>query len=103
MITVTHLTIVRNSGDGPLPEVLVISRDIFSSRYTGGSLVLTALVRDPSSPPTQRYVVYVNRTWVDGIRALWRPFVEYRVKSQAKKVFADVRERLERPGELSTQ
>jgi hypothetical protein len=54
-------------------------------------------------PATQRYVVYVNRTWVDGIRALWRPFVEYRVKSQAKKVFADVRERLERPGELSTQ
>jgi hypothetical protein len=103
MVTVTHLTIVRNNGDGPLPEVLVISRDIFASRYTGGSLVVTALVRDPNSSPTQRYVVYVNRTWVDGIRALWRPFVEYRVKSQAKKVFADVRDRLERPGELSTQ
>jgi hypothetical protein len=103
MITVTHLTILRNGADSPLPEVLVISRDIFASRYTGGSLVLTALVHDPASPPTQRYVVYVNRTWVDGIRALWRPFVEYRVKSQAKKVFADVRERLERPGELSTQ
>jgi hypothetical protein len=102
MVTVTHLTIIRTA-NGPLPEVLVISRDIFASRYTGGSLVVTALVRDPSLPETQRYVVYVNRTWVDGIRALWRPLVEYRVKSQAKKVFADVRERLERPGEQSTQ
>ena len=103
MITATHLTILRTGANGPLPEVLVISRDIFASRYTGGSLVVSALVRDPGLPETQRYVVYVNRTWVDGIRALWRPFVEYRVKSQGKKVFADVRERLERPGELSTQ
>jgi hypothetical protein len=103
MITVTHVTIIRSGANGPLPEVLVISRDIFATRYTGGSFVVTALVRDPGLPETQRYVVYVNRTWVDGIRALWRPFVEYRVKSQAKKVFSDVRERLERPGELSTQ
>lgn len=103
MISVTHVTILRSHGDGPLPEVLVISRDIFATRYTGGSLVLSALVRDPSLPPAQRYLVYVNRTWVDGVRALWRPFVEYRVKSQAKKVFAGVRDRLEQAGELSTQ
>ena len=103
MISVTHLTILRNRGDGALPEVLVISRDIFATRYTGGSLVLAALVRAPNSPPAERYVVYVNRTWVDGVRALWRPFVEYRVKVQAKKVFAGVRDRLERAGELSTQ
>jgi hypothetical protein len=103
MVSVTHLTILRSRGDGPLPEVLVISRDIFATRYTGGSLVLAALVHDPASPPTQRYVVYVNRTWVDGVRALWRPLVEYRVKAQAKKVFAGVRDRLERAGELSTQ
>jgi hypothetical protein len=103
MISVTQVTILRSSGDGPLPEVLVISRDIFSTRYTGGSLVLSSLFRDPNAPAHQRYLVYVNRTWVDGIRALWRPLVEYRVKTQAKKVFAGVRDRLEQAGPLSTQ
>lgn len=103
MISVTHLTIVRSTGEGPFPEVLVISRDIFATRYTGGSLALAALVRDPSLPPTQRYLVYVNRTWVDGVRALWRPFIEIRVKSQAKKVFAGVRDRLEGVSEQAAQ
>jgi len=103
MISVTQVTILRSSGEGPLPEVLVISRDIFSTRYTGGSLVLSSLVRDPTSPKQQRYLVYVNRTWVDGIRALWRPLVEYRVKSQGKKVFAGVRDRLEQTGTVSTE
>src|SRR5262245_18023344 len=81
MISVTQVTILRSGLEGPLPEVLVISRDIFSTRYTGGSLVLSSLVRDPSAPTHQRYLVYVNRTWVDGVRPLWRPLVEYRVKS----------------------
>jgi len=103
MITVTQVTILRSSGDGPLPEVLVISRDIFSTRYTGGSLVLSSLVRDPAAPKQQRYLVYVNRTWVDGIRALWRPLVEYRVKTQAKKIFAGVRDRLEQTSAVSTE
>jgi hypothetical protein len=103
MISVTQVTILRNSGDGPLPEVLVISRDVFTTRYTGGSLVLSSLVRAPSSPANQRYLVYVNRTWVDGVRALWRPLVEYRVKTQAKKIFATVRDRLERKDALSTE
>src|SRR5262245_55255575 len=98
MISVTQVTILRSSGDGPLPEVLVISRDIYSTRYTGGSLVLSSLVHDPSAPTGRRYLVYVNRTWVDGIRALWRPLVEYRVKTQAKKVFGVVRDRLEQTG-----
>jgi len=103
MITVTQVTILRSNGEGPLPEVLVISRDIFATRYTGGSLVLTSLIRDPGAPANRRYLVYVNRTWADGLRGLWRPFVEYRVKSQAKKVFATVRDRLEQTGPISTQ
>jgi hypothetical protein len=103
MISVTQVTIVRNNGDGPLPEVLVISRDVFATRYTGGSLVLSSLVRGPNLPANQRYLVYVNRTWVDGVRALWRPLIEYRVKTQAKKVFATVRDRFEGNGALSTE
>lgn len=93
MITATHVTIVRGDGERQ-PELIVASRDILSTRYTSGSLVLTLLFRD--RPSSRHYLVYVNRTWVDGLRGLWRPFVEHRVKGQAKRIFADVRERIER-------
>jgi hypothetical protein len=94
MISVTHVTIVRGRAEGEEPEVIIASRDIFATRYTSGSLVLTLLFRDSDSS-TQRYLVYINRTWVDGVRGLWRPFVEHRIKSQAKKFFAAARERIE--------
>ena len=94
MITVTHVTILRSSGENGAPEVLVASRDIFSTRYTSGSLVLAMLFRDPGEP-SRHYLVYINRTLVDGMRALWRPFVELRIKGQARKVFAAARDRIE--------
>jgi len=97
MITVTHVTILRGSGNEGTPEVVVASRDVFASRYTSGSFIVALLLRNPENA-AQRYLVYINRTWVDAVRALWRPFVEYRVKSQAKKIFAGTRERIERNG-----
>jgi len=97
MITMTHVTILHRSGDDGSPEVIVTSRDLYATRYTSGSLILTLLFRNPETP-SQRYLVYINRTWVDGVRALWRPFVEYRVRGQAKKLFAGARERIERTG-----
>jgi hypothetical protein len=97
MITVTHVTILRGNGDDGTPEVIVASRDVFASRYTSGSFVVTLLLRNPDNA-SQRYLVYINRTWIDAVRALWRPFVEYRVKSQGKKIFAGTRERIERNG-----
>jgi hypothetical protein len=72
----------------------VASREIFSTRYTSASFVLTMLFQDPASA-SKRYLVYLNRTWADGLHALWRPFVEYRIKAQAGKVFAGARERIE--------
>jgi hypothetical protein len=97
MITVTHVTILRGNGDGGTPEVVVASRDVFATRYTSGSFVVTLLLRNPENA-SQHFLVYINRTWIDAVRALWRPFVEYRVKSQAKKVFAGTRDRIERNG-----
>jgi len=97
MITLTHVTILHGSSEDASPEIIVASRDVYASRFTSGSLILTMLFRSQNTP-TQRYLVYINRTWVDGVRALWRPFVEYRVRGQAKKVFAGARERIERTG-----
>ena len=63
MITATHVTILHGDGERQ-PELIVASRDILATRYTSGSFVLTLLFRDRSS--SRRYLVYVNRTWVDG-------------------------------------
>jgi hypothetical protein len=94
MITITQVMITRTGGANGEPEVIVASRDIFSSRYTSGSLTLTLLCRPPDA--SRHYLVYINRTWVDGVRALWRPIVEHRIKTQARTIFADVRARIER-------
>ncbi len=94
MVTLTHVTVLRGRGADGLPEVLVASRDIFSTRYTSGSLTLTLLFRGAEA--RSHYLVYINRTWVDGVRALWRPLVEHRIKKQARAIFADVRARIER-------
>jgi hypothetical protein len=101
MISVTHVTIVRGTGRDGEPELLVASRDVFSTRYTSGSFVLTLLFPDDDDV-ARRYLVYLNRTWVDGLRGLWRPFVEHRIKSQARNVFADARARIERHAVVST-
>ena len=95
MISITHVTMVRASGEGGAPDVVIASRDVFVTRYTSGSFVLTLLF--PGDTDASRWhLVYLNRTWVDGLRGQWRPFVEHRVKSQARKVFADTRGRIER-------
>jgi len=96
MISVTHVTIVRGRGENGAPEVVAASRDVFATRYTSGSLVLTLLFRDPDDA-NRRYLVYINRTCVDDVRPLWRPFVEFRIKRSAKRVFAAIRERIEQP------
>jgi hypothetical protein len=98
MISVTHVTIVRG-GESDSPEVVVASRDVFATRYTSASLTVSMMFRDSDSP--RRYLVYINRTWVDAVRALWRPFVEHRIKGSAKKVFVGVRERIERQASAS--
>jgi hypothetical protein len=100
IISMTHVAILHGTGERDTPEVIIASRDVYASRYTSGSFVLMLLFRgsDDASP---RYLVYLNRTWVDGVRALWRPLVERRIKSDAKKVFADVRARIERKGSVA--
>jgi hypothetical protein len=71
---------------------VVAAREVFATRSTSGALAVTALLRSPDS--AQRYLVYVGRTWVDGLHALWRPFLEHFAGKEAAKVFADTRDRM---------
>jgi hypothetical protein len=95
IVSVTHVTIVAPRQTSTCLELLVASKEVFATRYTSGALVLTFLIRgtDRRAP---HYLVYVNRTWVDGLHALWRPFLNHRIRSQAVKVFAAARTRIER-------
>jgi hypothetical protein len=97
MIRATHLTILRGLREPDAPEVLVVAREIFSTRYTTGSLATTMLFRNPESP-SQHYLVYINRTVIDGFGGLLRPFVEHRIKTQAVRLFAERRDRIEHNG-----
>jgi len=96
IISVTHVAIRRGSvhRDEAAADVLVVSRDVFSTRYVSGALAMTVLLgATRSSSP--RYLAYVNHTWVDDVYWLWRPIVEHRVKTEAAKAFAKARERIE--------
>ncbi len=95
IVSVTHVVIERDGERRPGgAEVLAVSRDVFSTRYVSGALSMTVLLPSARSP-SQRYLAYVNHTWVDDVYWLWRPFVEHRVKTEAAKAFAAARDRIE--------
>ncbi|HXW03791.1 MAG TPA: hypothetical protein VD833_01050 [Vicinamibacterales bacterium] len=77
------------------PEVVVLSRQLFATHYVNGSVALTALVQDTGG---QRYLLYVNRSAVDGLEGflsgLRRFFVERRVHSGARTAFEHLTGRL---------
>lgn len=94
--TVTHVAILR--GDGVTdPEVIVVGKQVFATRYFNGSLAVTAIIRDTDG--VHRYLTYVNRTDVDLLRwpfaGLFRWYIERHVRSEAPGVLIGVRHRLE--------
>ena len=95
MMTIAHVMLVRRPPGADAPEALVVSREIYSTRYTSGSLVATLLFRNPESS-SQRYLVYINRTSIDDLGGILRPFIERRVKSEAARLFVERRDRIER-------
>jgi len=95
IISVTHVAIRRNSlHHDDAADALVVSRDVFSTRYVSGAIAMTVLLQGEGST-SQRYLAYVTHTWVDDIHWLWRPIVEHRVRTDAAKAFAQARERIE--------
>jgi hypothetical protein len=94
IISVTHMTIIRPERNGAAREMIAVAREVFATRYTSGGLVLTMLLKGPEAD-APHYLVYVNRTSVDGMRAFWRPFVERRLRREGAKVFSEARARIE--------
>lgn len=97
VVSVTHVTIVRGNGRPALPDVLVVSKQVFGLHYTDASLGLTALLADGAS--SRQYLAYVNRTFVDGLEGplggLKRLIVERRMREDTRRVFATQVDRLQ--------
>jgi hypothetical protein len=97
VVSVTHVTIVRGNGRPVVPDVLVVSKQVFGLHYTNASLGLTALLADRAS--SRQYLVYVNRTFVDGLEGplggLKRLIVERRMREDTRRVFATQVDRLQ--------
>lgn len=89
-----HVMIERRAGAAP--EVVVLSRQVFATHYVNGSIAMTLLARDAAG---RRYLLYVNRSTVDGLggflSGLRRFFVERRVRSGARTLFERLKARLE--------
>ncbi len=91
--------IPKPDGEAGNVEVLVISRQVFATHYVDGSLSVSALLSDPADP-SRHYLSYANRTSVDALggwlTSLKRFFIERRVRSAARSLFATQRQRLQR-------
>jgi hypothetical protein len=97
MISVTHVAMIRDGAPGR-PEVVIISTNVFATRYIDTSVSVTVLTaaRDGS----RRYLAYINRTDVDAVGGVFggivRWLVERRLKSDAEEMLPQLRRRLER-------
>jgi hypothetical protein len=96
IISVTHVNIVRYHAVG-VPEVLIISRDIYSSHYINASLSVTALTS--RTPTDTSYLVYSNRTEVDILHGFFegmiRSVMQSRVKDATTRELEAYKQRLE--------
>jgi hypothetical protein len=97
VISVSHVGIVRPSGDGATPVVLVASKQIFATHYMNGALGLTVLLRGPTTDIY--YLVYVNRSQIDLLKGFFAPVnravLQGRVKESAPQILGALRGRLE--------
>lgn len=91
-------TLGPGQDDRLAPEVIVVWRQVYATHYVNALLSISALVRDERDP-SRRYLVYVNRSKLDGLRG-WlrgvkRHFVEGRVRQSAEALFEVQRQRIE--------
>ena len=93
-ITVTHVTIVTRPS-----EVVIASKDVYSSRYFDSSLGVT-VASDVGGAPGAFYLVYANRARASALKGMFggvrRALVERRAKSSLEENLRDVKRRLER-------
>ncbi len=94
VVSVTHLAIMRASGDTPA-DYAIASRQIYATHYFDSSLGLTILVRDRQATSPVTYVVYLNRSRVDIFDGLLGAMARHIVSGKARGTVADSLARLQ--------
>ncbi len=96
MISITQDAILQ-PGIADLPEAVVLSKQIFATHYTNGSLSVTAVV--PATAAGQHYLLYFNRSQVDVLSrwfgGLARMLINHRIRDESADVLKSLRARLE--------
>lgn len=97
-VQVVHVFIHRRvPTSAAMPEVLVVSRQVYASHYLNGSLSLTVLVGDRGG--SRRYLAYATRARIDGLQGwlsgLRRLLIERSVRRRGAAAFEEQRRRIE--------
>ena len=95
IVSATHVTIAH-AGSADLPAPVVVSRQIFATRYVDGAWGAATIARGEEGA---RYLVYVNQSQVDLLRGMFagvvRSIVERRLRGEADDLLQAIRRRLE--------
>ena len=97
VVTLTQVGVTRAPRGGASPEVAVVGKQVFATRYMNGMLTHITLVRDPESGSL--YMTYTNRAQLDMLKGLLgglvRSIVNGRLKGDASTVLRTLRVRIE--------
>jgi len=97
VIRVSQISGFRPGHDPGSPAVLVAGKQVYASRYMNGELALTMLF---ASKNGANYLVHVDRSELDELTGIFsglkRSLMEGRIKDEATRALAALRDRLER-------
>lgn len=97
VVVLTQVGVTRSPPGGPAPEVSVVGRQLFATRYMNGMLSHITLSREPGSG--SYYMTYSNRAQLDALSGFWggivRAIINSRLRGDAASVLGTLRDRIE--------
>lgn len=97
VIALTQVGVTRGPAGGAGPEVAVVGKQLFATRYMNGMLTHITLARDPQTGAT--YMTYSNRAQLDVLSGFWggivRTIINSRLRGDAATVLGTLRGRIE--------
>jgi hypothetical protein len=97
VVALTHVGVTRAAKGSAGPEVAVVGKQVFATRYMNGMLTHITLSRDPAS--SEGYMTYTNRAQLDLLNGVFggvvRGIINGRLKGDAATVLRTLRDRIE--------
>ena len=97
VVALTHVGVTRAPAGSAGPQVAVVGKQVFATRYMNGMLTHITFSRDPRNG--QGYMTYTNRAQLDVLGGLFggvvRGIINGRLKDDAATVLRTLRTRIE--------